>query len=319
MQNTAASLVWAGEYLSAQGYILNGLAEDVQTTPWSHVTRFSTSLGYIYLKIMPSALAMEPDVIGILYQQFHVNVPRVLASNKELNCFLMKDAGNPLRALFKNGFRSDLLCEGLRKYSEIQHAVINHLDLFFNLGVPDWRLDKLPSLYLQLIQQKEMLIEDGITIDELNSLRALQATVASLCERLSQRNIPETLDHCDFHDNNILMADEAHRMTIIDLGEVVISHPFFSVITCIDKAAFHYSFKETDFTYQALQNAYFESWLEFENKEALLETYSLAKKLWFIYDSLGQYRLMQSTNAEQFKSLNRKGKLSAGLKAFICQ
>jgi hypothetical protein len=137
---------WAEEHLSSNGLTVTALPEHVCTTPWSSVTRFITPAGYIYLKQTPPALSLEPVITQILYDRFHANVPVVLAANKELRCFLMKDSGNPLRDLFKSGFQADLLCQSIEKYTFIQHAVIEHINIFLELGVPDWRLTQLPSL-----------------------------------------------------------------------------------------------------------------------------------------------------------------------------
>lgn len=93
---------WGCKHLSSHGYKLkNNLPESVLNTPWSYVIRFATSDGYIYLKHTPELLALEASIIQILHDQFHVFVPEIIARNDELNCFLMKDAGRPLREILK--------------------------------------------------------------------------------------------------------------------------------------------------------------------------------------------------------------------------
>ncbi len=107
---------WAEEYLLSNGFTLTGQPEHVRTMPWSSVTRFITSTGYIYLKQTPPDLSLEPVITQILYDQFHASVPVVIATNKELHCFLMKDAGNPLRDLFKSLDRRGRLTDGLKEF-----------------------------------------------------------------------------------------------------------------------------------------------------------------------------------------------------------
>ena len=41
------------------------------------------------------------------------------------------------------------------------------IDLFLKMGVPDWRLEKLPILYQELISNEKLLIEDGLNKNEL--------------------------------------------------------------------------------------------------------------------------------------------------------
>src|SRR5262249_6036518 len=80
---------WGSKYLSSHGYTLkSNLPENVQNTPWSYVVRFSTSDGYIYLKHTPEQLALEASIIKTLRDLFHASVPKVIAHNAELNCFL---------------------------------------------------------------------------------------------------------------------------------------------------------------------------------------------------------------------------------------
>ena len=309
---------WAENYLLLNGYTISSPAIDVRTTPWSQVMRFKTSKGTIYLKQIPEALSLEPTIMQILHDQFHAQVPIVLATSKEFSCFLMTSHGIPLRDFFKEGFQPDLLATGLKIYTFIQDKTSKHLDSFFTLGVPDWRLDKLPSLYKTFINENaDLLTEDGITPDELSRLNKLYPVCASLCERLANYQIPQTLDHCDFHDNNILIEPHTNTMTIIDWGESVITHPFFSAITCLQNVVSHYAIKETDAIYLQLRNTCFEPWLALQPSNHLIEVFSLTKQLWPLYTTFSEYRLRVGTNSEAFQLLHRQGRLTRGLRAFI--
>jgi len=44
----------------------------------------------------------------------------------------------------------------------IQRATEQHIESFLALGVPDWRLNKLPKLYDQIIAQTEFLKTEGL-------------------------------------------------------------------------------------------------------------------------------------------------------------
>lgn len=317
MKNTSEMMQWADEYFSSHAYVIIKPSELIQKTPWSSVTRFSTDKGFIFLKQTPPALSLEPAVTKILYNQLHANVPIVIAFNESLHCFLMKDAGNPLRETLKLHFDGNLLCQAIKTYTEIQYASSEHINLFLDLGVPDWRLDKLPTLYGAFIKEEKCLIDDGLTTEELNTLQKLQPKFKHLCVQLSEYNIPETLDHCDFHDNNILISSDKNKITIIDLGETVISHPFFSLINCLRNAMFRYLLNKMDQPYIDIKQACLERWTRFDSKTNLSDAFLLAEKLWFIYESLGQYRLMTSCDPEGFQSLGRRGRLIIGLKEFI--
>ena len=311
----AAITAWAKEILTGQGYSLQGDCVEVAATPWSSVHRILSDKGSVYLKQTPPALFLESKITPILHAQFPENTPHIIAANKDLHCFLMKDAGQPLREYFKAGFQSELLGCALQKYTEIQSAFAVQVNQFLDLGVPDWRLNKLPALYRQLLNEKDLLIADGLTQSELNKLHELLPKLTSLCEQLASYKIPETLDHCDLHTNNILIETQTKKLTIIDCGEIVITHPFFSLIHCLHDAAYRYILQKTD--HAVLEKACFKNWLPFKSKSNLLKAWAIAQKIWPIYSALGEYRLMTSCPPEVFKLLNRKGCLVRGLKAFI--
>src|SRR6185437_4336289 len=90
MESIASIIKWAEDCLLSNGYTINNPPESIQKTPYSSVVRFLTSGGYIYLKQTPPTLFLEPVIMQILHDQFHADVPAVIAINKELHCFLMK-------------------------------------------------------------------------------------------------------------------------------------------------------------------------------------------------------------------------------------
>lgn len=213
---------WGCKTLISLGYTLkSNLPENVKYTPWSYVARFVTSDGYIYLKHTPNLLALEAGITQILHDQFHAAVPEIIANNAELHCFLMKDAGRPLREILKKQFDAVLLCKAIDQFTSIQLAIADHVNIFLDMGVPDWRLDKLPGLYQQLLIQKNILRADGLSDIEISELEALLPKVANLCKKLSDYAIQQTIVQCDFHDNNMLVEDISQNITLIDLARQV--------------------------------------------------------------------------------------------------
>lgn len=290
----------------------------MQNTPWSYVVRFATSAGYIYLKHTPALLALEASIIQILHDQFHVSVPEVIAHNVELNCFLMKDAGRPLREILKQQFDAALFCKAIRQFTSMQLAVADHINIFLDMGVPDWRLEKLPDLYMQLLSQKEMLIADGLTEKEISELEKQRSTVANLCQKLSGYAIKPSIVQPDFNDNNTLIADISRDITIIDLGEIVISHPFFSLINCLQQAKKHHALTDEDDTYLQLMDACLKNYMNAESKKHLLDAFATAQILSLVYGALASNRLMIACNKAKFTSpFQRHGRPSIPLKEFM--
>ena len=169
MNNETQILKWGTDCLVANGYSIEHSPEIVLSTPWSAVIRFSTSSGNVYLKQTPPSiyLSNEPKIIRLLSEQFHASVPVVIAINDDLHGFLMKDAGQTLRETLKTEFKPELLCQAIKQFAAIQRSTEEHIETFIKLGVPDWRLDKLPILYDQMINQTNFLKEEGLTDQEL--------------------------------------------------------------------------------------------------------------------------------------------------------
>ena len=309
---------WGCNTLISNGYTLtSNFPENVQETPWSYVVRFATSDGTIYLKHTPKLLALEPLITRILHDQFHVSVPDVIAHHAELHCFLMKDAGRPLRDILKKQFDVALLCKAIDQFTSIQLVVADQVNIFLDIGVPDWRLDKLPDLFKQLLLQKDILIADGLSEVEISELETLLPKISDLCQKLSDHAIQQTIVQCDFHDNNILIDDNLQKITLIDLGEIVISHPFFSLIGCLRQAKVHHALTDKEGAYQLLMDACLKNYMIFESKKNLLDAFAMADLLWFIYGALAQYRLRLACDETRFLSFQRHGKLSGQLREFI--
>ena len=266
---------------------------------------------------MPSALSLEAKVIQLLQQQFNAPVPQILAHNQELHCFLMQDAGIPLHDVFKQKFRPNLLIDTMYDYTMLQINSADKINLFLNLGVPDWRLQQLLRLYNQLMNEEELLIEDGLTQEELKKLKSLDGKLQILCDQLASFKVPDTFGHADFHDKNILVNPNTHQTTLIDLGEVVITHPFFSFVNCLHRAT-EFLKLSTD-QYWQLQEACFKNWLSIESSAHLFEIIAIIQQCWSIHAVLGEHRLIKSIDPISMASLCRQGRFAGKLRVWIEQ
>lgn len=170
MMNRSEIIHWARDCLSSKGYTLIGEPEIIQETPWSNVLRLATLHSNVYLKQPVPLLAREAEVIEFFAQQFNANVPCIIANNKVLHCFLMKDCGVPLRKYIDEESKADLLCQAIKCFTAFQRATEDPIDPLLKLDIQDWRLTKLPLLYEKIINDREFLKADGLTDKELDTL-----------------------------------------------------------------------------------------------------------------------------------------------------
>jgi energy-coupling factor transporter ATP-binding protein EcfA2 len=308
---------WALAALASQGYTLkSNEPESVKHSLWSDVVRFETTEGYLYLKHTPKLLALEAPITQILHDQFRAPVPEIIAHNAALDCFLIKDAGKPLREILKENFDITLLLKAIDQFTSMQLTVADHVDIFLDIGVPDWRLDKLPDLYQQLLLEKALLIADGLSEIEINTLKTLTPKVSNLCQKLLGYGIKQSLVQPDFHDNNILISNFSKNINFIDLGEIVISHPFFSLVTCMQQIKKHHGRTDKDEVYLKIMNACLKNYGTLGSQQDLWEAFSTAQLLHFIYAALATDRLMTACGKEKLMEF-QPGKLGALLREFL--
>ena len=319
MKKHSNIIKWATDLLISKGYSLQYSPEIVQETPWSNVFRFSTLKGNVYLKQPAPLLAQEAKILQLLAHQFNAIVPVVIAINDDLHCFIMKDAGISLRQYLKTEFHPDLLCQSIKKFTAFQRSTENHIEPFLTLDIPDWRLNKLPQLYEQIITQKDFLKADGVTDEELQTLHDLSPQISDEFKALSQYQIQETIVQPDFNTNNILISPNTNQFTFIDLGELAISHPFFSLHNFLYQATLHHGVKERDKTWHQLQDACIENWLGLGTKNQLLKAFTLSRKLWPIYSACVNYRFMNCVDLQALNSwyANKPNRLAGVFREYI--
>lgn len=309
---------WAVNVLYAKEYqVLSTIPEIVQDKPWSIVYRINTNKGLVFLKKVPEALALEASIIDVLHKAFHAPVPRIIADNQEQHSFLMLDAGIQLHEYFQENFCADILIKILQAYVALQMQSQSKVALFFDMNVPDWQIEKLPILYRHIIDDEKLLLDDGLTKEELFTLQKLESVLFSICEKLSHYKIKNSFGHADFHDKNMLIHPVTQQTTIIDLGEVVITHPFFSLHNCLHMAKENFSLSNEQ--YQLVKAACIQPWLAYETKENIAAIFALIERCWSIHAVLGEVRLMNSVDSAAFQRLHRQGRLANKLRYWIKQ
>lgn len=272
------------------------------------------------LEASSQSLFLEPDILAFLHHHGCKNIPELIAINPELHCFLTKSCGNVvLRDLFKRKVNFPLLKTGIHSYTTIQRQLENKMQLTSILGIPDWRLDKFTSLYSELISQDKLLLDDGLAEDEIKQLHLLQPTCQQLCDVLAKNDIPETFSHSDFQENNMLLDEKTGGISIIDWGEAVIAHPFFSLNGCLWNLIYFNELKPTDSMYRQIQSECIAPWLNLYDEKKLLELLNIANQLLGIYAGLEYERLYVATQNNPTRTIQqeKRGSIAGCLRSFL--
>jgi Ser/Thr protein kinase RdoA (MazF antagonist) len=96
------------------------------------------------------------------------------------------------------------------------------VDELLAAGVPDLRLATLPDRYAALVDDDE--IEQRF--------RDAVPRVREMSEELASYGVVETLQHDDLHDGQVFVRGD--RQLILDWGDCVISHPFFTLSVTLE-------------------------------------------------------------------------------------
>jgi hypothetical protein len=306
-------IIWAEDWLTAHGYRPLGEPELIRAVPWSKIYRFATSRGNIYLKWSAPAFAREAALMVHLAERFPAGILPVLARNQAIGAFLMPDGGEPLRGKLKESYDPQFVGKLLGQYARIQSFMSSDVEALLALGIDDWRMAVFPDLYDDLVRDEGLLRREGLKSAEIDQLQRSGGEVRRLSRALAEFKIPETLEHCDFHDNNVL--SNIHGLLINDWGDAVISHPFFSLVGFLDSAVRNHGMDVASPIYVALKHAYFEVWLDLENLERQERVFESARILRPVEFAFNFRRVVRMTTTKEFEPY--RGYIGEALRQFL--
>lgn len=266
--------------------------------PWSVVIKLDTDNKTYYLKQTPPGIYIEAQVLDIINKNTsNILTPKVLHRNSELHCFIMESCGNhSLRTKFDGDLDTYKLISGLESYITIQRDLEGNTSDLLNIGVPDWRVKNFPKLYQDLLSKKDMLIDEGLTEKEIDKLVGLVPKIEGICKEFDGYSIKDTLVNCDFNENNMIIDESSQKISIIDWGESVITHPFFSIASIIHNLARRYELENDGDVLQYIKNTCLSNWQQSASESELEDIYNNILKLIPIYLALSLYRLQDVTN-----------------------
>ncbi len=218
---------WIDAELARLRLVRAGEIDQSHMRPWSTVMRIPTDAGDIFFKANAAPERYEAPLIAQLVRRRPDCAPELLATHPDRGWMLLADAGTMLRELIERERDLTRWREVLPLYAGVQLDLMSDVDELLALGVPDMRLEVLPTLV------EEMLGElDADVVSEHDRLAAMQPTIAEMCDELASVGVPETLQHDDFHDGQVFVREGRYRL--LDWGDACISHPFFTLAVTLD-------------------------------------------------------------------------------------
>jgi hypothetical protein len=206
--------------------------------PDTTIEQHNAGGGFALLRFVPPAspaywlkATAEPNA-----REIHITVrlaeicprylPRLIATRREWNSWIMEDAGEALSPT-----ASPLHAERAAvAIAELQKSTLRHTGELLAAGATDQRLGVLRQQVGKHIAYLEEAMEQQISTKALRlSARRLQeigSILGNSCAAMEMLRIPDTIIHNDINGGNILLHDD--RCVLTDWSEASIGNPFIS-------------------------------------------------------------------------------------------
>ena len=272
---------WIHAETQRQSIQIIGEIEQPHAYAWSTVMHVPSNEGVLFFKATAAETMYEIALTEKLAGWFPDCMPELVAVDTSRGWMLMRDAGETLRVSIRPTQDVRPWEPVITRYAELQIGLAEHVPEILALGIPDHRLAQLPDHYTQLLTDETSLMidqEKGLTSDEYQQLQNLTERFQMICEELAAYGIPESLNHGDFHDGNVLIRDG--RITFFDWGDANVTHSFVSLRTFF--VSMEIALKLDDYAPPTpemtdLLNRYLERWQRFTSRERLLAAYDRSR------------------------------------------
>ena len=280
---------WIQAETARQSIRITGEIEQPHTYAWSTVLHVPTEAGTLFFKATAPETIYEAALTQALANWFPDCMPELVAVHAARGWMLMRDGGEQLRDSIRPTQDIVPWQQVILRYAEVQIGLAHHITELLSLRIPDRRLSVLPGLFTQLLADEESLMidrEKGLASVEWEQVKGKLARFERICTGLAAVGIPESLNHGDFHDGNVLVRDG--RVTFFDWGDADVTHPFVSLRTFFVSIEIALNLDDYSFTPEmdALLNLYLKPWQQFASKDDLLAAYRLSKPVASIVKAL---------------------------------
>jgi aminoglycoside phosphotransferase (APT) family kinase protein len=266
---------------------LGTVRDIIQLRAWpsSCVLRVRAAGGDYYFKAVPESLRRECAVTEYLAHHFPDAVPRLISTEPARRWLLMAAcAGRKLEEVTDMA----LWEHAATRYARLQAACVPRVRELGALGCALRSLDMLAKEIGPLSSDTAALRPgepDGLSVAEIERLRALKPLLQRQCEQLAACGIPYTLEHGDLWPGNFLI--DHNTCVIIDWEDVAIAHPFFSLAPL--SVGMYQSGLSSPAVLERLERAYLAAFAEMVPPERLCPVLHMAMPLSFI-DMAVRYR-----------------------------
>ena len=263
--------------------------------PWAIVYRVPLAGGAAYFKACRPIQAFEPRLSATLASRWPDRVATVVDHDEARSWLLTADAGVAVADL---GNPPERWAEVLPRYAELQRGEIGHAQEHLAGGVPDFRSHSL-------VERFDMLADADLPLEpeELRSLRHVAAVLAALTRELDSGPIPASIEHADLHLRSVFLGtgDEAGVLRVLDWGDAVVAHPFFSPFITFRFLQEFNGLAPDDPWLDRLRDAYLEPW-----GSGLVPLFQSAQRVAAVARALGWLRHREAMGVGAFPGFDEQ-------------
>jgi aminoglycoside/choline kinase family phosphotransferase len=192
--------------------------------------------------------ADEPGVTQALAEAFPNLIPRPVAVWRERGWMLLGNFGQTAG----NAKPGEEACRELvLSYARLQRSRAGEVEQLTRMGCLDWQLERLGEQFTALLADDAPWA--SLKPQEPQALRACEAELLGLLERLDAYGIPPSLLHGNLHLGNVAVG-ESYR--VFDWIDACIAHSFLDLATLLEDLSHTYDPQ----TAERLCTAYLEAW-----------------------------------------------------------
>jgi hypothetical protein len=253
----AETAAWIDGCCDAAGLERTGGGE-LRGRMWSAVIRVPVVGGDVWFKQNAPRNGFEPALLDALARWRPREPSALIAADPKTFRSLSHDVGERLDVLLRRDPDVRHLHTPLRRYTQLQRDLTEHVEDLLEIGVPDGRPDHIEGLLDDLLTYapRGMIDEDVLrhVAAKLPGLRADAEELASL----SALGAPATLDHQDLHPGNLL-GDETDARPF-DWGDATVGSPFGSILVLLRALPSFAPIDRADPEVPRLREVYLEPW-----------------------------------------------------------
>lgn len=209
-------LDWVDAALAAVGRDRTGAPTVEADQPWGRVSRVPTSTGAVWLKAPAPGMRFELGVLTLLAGLEPAITPTVIATDVARGVVLLVDAGVTFSDAYDDATLPARFAAALVEVGRLQRSSVAIVADLLASGTPDLRPVAAAARFDEVV---------AATSDLPADVGAARPLLVAAADALASSAVPAAIDHNDLHDGNILLDGDG-RVTVIDWGDSVVTHPF---------------------------------------------------------------------------------------------